>query len=82
MLPRLDYRATSKLQPGSVIEYEVEKNFRRTKNFSASTYIREIALITHIEWAPRRGRSRVHVITETGELRVVDMCYVCQIHII
>ncbi len=81
-LPRLDYRATSRLQPGSVIEYEVEKPFRQSKSFSASAYVREIALIVHIEWAPSNGRSRVHILTEAGDFRVVDMCYVCQIHII
>ena len=74
VLPRLDYRATSKLQPGSVIEYEVEHAIRKSA--------RAIALITNIEWAPSNGRSRVHILTEQGEFKVIDMCYVCQIHII
>ena len=82
MLPRLDYRATSKLQPGSVIEYEVEKPFSSKRGVKINTLNRALALITRIEWAPRKGRSRVHVLTEGGELRVVDMCYVCRIHIL
>ena len=81
-LPRLDYRATSKLQPGSVIEYELEIPFMSSNNFNASKFEREIALITYIEWAPSNGRSRVHVLTEAGVHKVVDMCHVCQIYII
>ncbi len=73
-LPKLDYRATSKLIPGSVIEYEIANAILKPN--------RAIAMITRIDWAPSNSRSRVHVLTETGELRVIDMCYVCQIHII
>ncbi len=73
-LPKLDYRATSKLKPGSVIEYEIEDAIYKPA--------RALAFITHIEWAPSNGRSRVHVLTAGGDLRIIDMCYVCQIHII
>jgi len=72
LLPRLDYRATSKLKAGSIIEYEVEHAIHKTS--------RALALITHIEWSPRNGRSRVHVLSEAGLLKVIDMCYVCRIH--
>ena len=82
LLPRLDYRATSKLQPGSVIEYEVEKPFSSKKGVTINTFNRVLAFITRIEWAPSNARSRVHVLTAGGELRVIDMCYVCQIHIL
>ena len=81
LLPRLDYRATSKLQPGSVIEYEVEKPFSSSRGVTINTFNRAMAFITHIEWAPSNGRSRVHVLTAGGAHRVIDMCYVCRIHI-
>jgi hypothetical protein len=71
-LPNLDYRATSKLQPGSVIEYEISHAVYKT--------VRALALILRIDWAPSNARSRMHVLTESGEVRVVDMVYVCQIH--
>ena len=72
-LPKLDYRATSKLIPGSVIEYEIEDAIYKP--------VRALALITHIEWAPSNGRSRVHVLTAGGDHRVIDMCCVCRIHV-
>ena len=72
-LPRMDYRATSKLKPGSVIEYEVEHAILKT--------VRAVAMILQVDWAPSNARSRVHVLTEQGEIRVVDMCCVCQIYV-
>ncbi len=75
LLPRLDYRATSTLRPGSIVEYELTPSYTNPY----ITPARMLALITRIDWAPQNVTTRVHVLTPTAGVRVISMTYVCKI---
>ena len=59
-LPSLDFKATSKLRPGSLIEYEY-----CTDSLGVKT-ARALALVVRVEWTPKKMRSYVVATTHTG----------------
>ena len=73
-LPKLDYRTTSNLTPGSVIEYELER--------VNLTSLRQVGMIVRIDWAPTTARTQVHVLSRTSGLHTIDMCTVCRVYVL
>ena len=72
-MPNMDYRATSKLRPGSLIEFQY---------FTDSLGVREaraFGLIIRMDWRPRHARSRCFVLTRADGLTTVDISHVCRI---
>ena len=74
MLPKLNFKATSQLRPGSVIEYELDSI---TDKVSCA-----IALVLRVDWNPRHRNSLAHILTGDSEQKVIDLRRICKVHVI
>jgi len=80
-LPTVNYRTSSQLRPGSLVEYELKKDYHKAKGIKVKEHILTIGLVIRVDWAPLNRRSRVHIIS--GEdTRVIDINDIIKVHII
>jgi hypothetical protein len=74
MLPQLNFKATSQLRAGSVIEYDLDNITDKTA--------RAIALVLRVDWNPRHRSSLAHILTGASEQKVIDLSRICKVHVI
>ena len=74
MLPQLNFKTTSQLRAGSVIEYDLDNITDKTA--------RGIALVLRVDWNPRRRNSLAHILTGSSEQKVIDLRRICKVHVV
>ena len=74
MLPQINFKATSQLRPGSVIEYDLDS--------ITDKVARGIALVLRVDWNPRHRNSLAHILTGSSEQKVIDLKRICKVHVI
>ena len=72
-LPSMDFRATSKLRPGSLIEYQYYTDALGVKE------ARAFGIIISIDWRPSHARSRCLVLSRETRSNTVDIAHICRI---
>ena len=69
----MDFKATSKLRPGSLIEYQYYTDHLGVKE------ARAFGIIISIDWRPSHARSRCRVLSRVIGCNTVDIARICRI---
>ena len=72
-LPSMNFRATSHLRPGSLIEYQYYTDALGVKEGRA------FGIIISIDWRPSHARSRCLVLSREAGANSVDIAKICRI---
>ena len=71
---RIDYRATTKIRPGSIIEYEIDHAILKSQ--------RVFGFVFSIDWRTMHSNTEIHLIAHDGLRSTINVCSVCRIVIV